>query len=465
MTYGLANGPTMIAAVDQDLICAIATPPGQGGIGVVRISGIGAKKVAETLCAKPLKPRKAVYCEFTHQNERLDDGIALWFPQPHSFTGEEVVELQGHGGPVVQQRLLTALCAAGARIARPGEFSERAFHNGKLDLAQAEGIADLIASTSVAAARAALNTLKGTFSARVNEIKDNLVSLRVQLEAAIDFPDEDIEILEQAGVVEKLRSLAEQLQQTLATADQGRLLNNGIQVALIGSPNVGKSSLLNALVGEDAAIVTDIPGTTRDLLKIDLLINGLPIRLVDTAGIRSGVDKVEQQGVARARAQMTEVDLVLLVVAAPDLQISQTENLVAEVQNQALAQNLEPPKILIVANKVDLVDQSVHIPAHANVAVSALTGQGLDDLRAAIQKQVGFGQDNAEFTARTRHVEALKIAAMQISRAQQGIEQGLATELVAEELTHAQHHLGSITGELTADELLGKIFSEFCIGK
>ncbi len=455
----------MIAAVDQDLICAIATPPGQGGIGVVRLSGPGAKELAETLCAKPMQPRKAVYCEFNHQNERLDDGIALWFPQPHSFTGEEVVEFQGHGGPVVQQRLLTALCAQGARLARPGEFSERAFHNGKLDLAQAEGIADLIASTSVAAARAALNTLKGKFSARVNELIATLTGLRVQLEAAIDFPDEDIEILEQAGVVEKLRALAGQLQQTLATADQGRLLNNGIQVALIGSPNVGKSSLLNALVGEDAAIVTDIPGTTRDLLKIDLLIDGLPIRLVDTAGIRTSDDKVEQQGVARAKAQITEVDLLLLVTTAPDLQLPLVQNLVNEVENHAKEQELLPPKILIVVNKVDLVDRPVQVQPYANVAVSALTGQGLDELRSAIQKQVGFGQDNAEFTARTRHIEALKAAAEQILKAQKGIEQGLAAELVAEELTHAQHHLGSITGELTADDLLGKIFSEFCIGK
>lgn len=455
----------MIAAVDQDLICAIATPPGQGGIGVVRLSGPGAKELAETLCAKPMQPRKAVYCEFTHQNERLDDGIALWFPQPHSFTGEEVVEFQGHGGPVVQQRLLTALCAQGARLARPGEFSERAFHNGKLDLAQAEGIADLIASTSVAAARAALNTLKGKFSARVNELIATLTGLRVQLEAAIDFPDEDIEILEQAGVVEKLRALAGQLQQTLAAADQGRLLNNGIQVALIGSPNVGKSSLLNALVGEDAAIVTDIPGTTRDLLKIDLLIDGLPIRLVDTAGIRTSDDKVEQQGVARAKAQITEVDLVLLVTTAPDLQLPLVQHLVNEVENHAKEQELLPPKILIVVNKVDLVDRPVQVQPYANVAVSALTGQGLDELRSAIQKQVGFGQDNAEFTARTRHIEALKAAAEQILKAQKGIEQGLAAELVAEELAHAQHHLGSITGELTADDLLGKIFSEFCIGK
>ena len=455
----------MITAVDQDLICAIATPPGQGGIGVVRLSGPGAKQLAEEVCAKQLTPRKAVYCEFSHQQERLDDGLALWFPAPNSFTGEEVVELQGHGGPVVQQRLLTALCAGGARLARPGEFSERAFHNGKLDLAQAEGIADLISSTSVAAAKAALNTLKGKFSQRVNELIDALVSLRVQLEAAIDFPDEDIEILEQAGVVDKLRVLSELLQETLASATQGRLLNSGIQVALIGSPNVGKSSLLNALVGEDAAIVTDIPGTTRDLLKIDLLINGLPIRLVDTAGLRVATDEVEQQGVARAKAQISEVDLVLLVVTAPELDLVDTQNMINEVESYATDQQLAPPKILVVVNKTDLASPPIFGNAIASVEVSALTGKGLDELRSAIQTRVGFAQENTEFTARTRHVEALEAAAVQLERARVGLEQGLAAELIAEELAHAQYHLGNITGALTADELLGKIFSEFCIGK
>ncbi|NCF33355.1 MAG: tRNA uridine-5-carboxymethylaminomethyl(34) synthesis GTPase MnmE [Proteobacteria bacterium] len=455
----------MITAVDQDLICAIATPPGQGGIGVVRLSGAGAKQLAEAVCAKQLTPRRAVYCEFSYQQERLDDGLALWFPAPNSFTGEEVVELQGHGGPVVQQRLLTALCAGGARLARPGEFSERAFHNGKLDLAQAEGIADLISSTSVAAAKAALNTLKGKFSQRVNELIDALVSLRVQLEAAIDFPDEDIEILEQAGVADKLRVLSELLQETLASATQGRLLNSGIQVALIGSPNVGKSSLLNALVGEDAAIVTDIPGTTRDLLKIELLINGLPIRLVDTAGLRIATDEVEQQGVARAKAQIAEVDLVLLVVTAPDLDLVDTQNMINEVERYATDQHLAPPKILVVVNKTDLASPPIFGNSIASVEVSALTGQGLDELRSAIQTRVGFAQDNTEFTARTRHVEALEAAAVQLEHARAGLELGLAAELIAEELTHAQYHLGNITGALTADELLGKIFSEFCIGK
>ena len=449
---------------DEDLICAIATPPGQGGIGVVRLSGRGAKELSERLCGKPLQPRRAVYCEFRHAEEPLDDGLALWFPAPNSFTGEEVVELQGHGGPVVQQRLLTALCNGGARLARPGEFSERAFHNGKLDLAQAEGIADLIASTSVAAARAAMNTLQGTFSNRVNDLTEALVNLRVQIEAAIDFPDEDIEILEQAGVAGKLQELADLLERSISSADQGRLLNSGIQVALMGAPNVGKSSLLNALVGEDAAIVTDIPGTTRDLLKVDLLIDGLPIRLVDTAGIRSSQDQVEQQGVARAKAQITAVDLVLLVVPAPEFDGSSVHSQIAELQAFALEQGGPSPKILVVVNKVDLTPAPLD-QRFANVAVSALTGQGLDTLRKSLHQQVGFGHDNVEFTARARHVEALQAAARQIQNAQLGLDQGLAVELVAEELTHAQYHLGSITGELTADDLLGKIFSEFCIGK
>lgn len=454
----------MIVAPDEDLICAIATPPGQGGIGVVRLSGRGAKELSERLCGKPLQPRRAVYCEFRHAGEPLDDGLALWFPAPNSFTGEEVVELQGHGGPVVQQRLLTALCNGGARLARPGEFSERAFHNGKLDLAQAEGIADLIASTSVAAARAALNTLQGAFSNRVSDLTKALVELRVQLEAAIDFPDEDIEILEHAGVAGKLQELSALLEQSISSADQGRLLNNGIQVALIGAPNVGKSSLLNALVGEDAAIVTDIPGTTRDLLKVDLLIDGLPIRLVDTAGIRSSQDQVEQHGVARAKAQITAVDLVLLVVPAPEFDGASVQGQIAELQAFAREQGGPPPKILVVVNKMDLAPAPVDLQ-FANVAVSALTGKGLETLRESLHQQVGFGHDNIEFTARARHVEALQAAAQHVQDAQLGLDQGLAVELVAEELTHAQHHLGSITGELTADDLLGKIFSEFCIGK
>ena len=430
----------MTQVLDQDLICAIATPPGQGGIGIVRLSGVGAKQVAETICERKLVARSAVYCQFVHGSEHLDDGIALWFPEPQSFTGEEVVELQGHGGPVVQQRIINALCGLGARLARPGEFSERAFHNGKLDLAQAEGIADLIASTSEAAARAALNTLRGDFSNKVNVLIEELTRLRVQVEAAIDFPDEEIEI-------------------------QGRLLSNGVQVALIGAPNVGKSSLLNALAGEDAAIVTDIPGTTRDLLKIDLLVNNLPIRLIDTAGLRDSSDAVEQQGVARARAQIAQADIVLLVMAAPNLSVAAVSQQLADLKAEDQEEQFSSARVLVVVNKADLA-LPPDLPEEVNhITVSALTGAGIDQLKTKLHEFVGFADESTEFSARARHVDALKASADQVAAAQLALHDGLAAELVAEELALAQHYLGSITGDISADDLLGRIFSEFCIGK
>ena len=455
----------MTQVLDQDLICAIATPPGQGGIGIVRLSGVGAKQVAETICERKLVARRAVYCQFVDGSEHLDDGIALWFPEPQSFTGEEVVELQGHGGPVVQQRIINALCGLGARLARPGEFSERAFHNGKLDLAQAEGVADLIASTSEAAARAALNTLRGDFSNKVNVLIEELTRLRVQVEAAIDFPDEEIEILEQAGVVNALGSLDKILTNIIASANQGRLLSNGVQVALIGAPNVGKSSLLNALAGEDAAIVTDIPGTTRDLLKIDLLVNNLPIRLIDTAGLRDSSDAVEQQGVARARAQIAQADIVLLVMAAPDLSVAAVSQQLTDLKAEAQEERSSSARVLVVVNKADLA-LPPDLPEEVNhITVSALTGDGIDQLKTKLHEFVGFADESTEFSARARHVDALKASADQVAAAQLALHDGLAAELVAEELALAQHYLGSITGDISADDLLGRIFSEFCIGK
>ena len=455
----------MTEAFDQDLICAIATPPGQGGIGVVRLSGPEARRVAEEICTQELTARRAVYCDFVDASERLDDGIALWFPAPRSFTGEEVVELQGHGGPVVQQRILNALCRLGARLARPGEFSERAFHNGKLDLAQAEGVADLIASASVAAARAAINTLRGDFSNKVNGLIEQLTMLRVQVEAAIDFPDEEIEILEQAGVFDALNELAHALKRIIASANQGRLLSHGVQVALIGAPNVGKSSLLNALSGEEAAIVTDIPGTTRDLLKVDLLINELPIRLIDTAGLRVSEDAIEQQGIARARAQITQADVVLLVVAAPDLTKENLAQQLAGLRQEMSEHQTSGPEVLVVVNKADLV-QTRELQEGANiVSVSARTGEGLDLLKSKLQQLVGFADEATEFSARARHVDALLAAASQVDASLAALQGGLGVELVAEELSLAQQHLGGITGDVSADDLLGRIFSEFCVGK
>jgi tRNA modification GTPase len=308
-----------MSSLDNDLICAVATPPGEGGVGIVRLSGPGAKEAAQTLFAKELSPRSAHYGMFSVSGEPVDDGIALWFPGPNSFTGEDVVELQGHGSPVVQQAILQALCDAGARLARPGEFSERAFLNGKLDLVQAEAIADLIAAKSRSAAKAALSSFQGVFSTKVTALADRLLRMRIEVEAAIDFPDEDIEILEQAKVAETIAALIGDLNVLIDQAEQGRRLSQGITVALVGAPNVGKSSILNALAGEEAAIVTEIPGTTRDLLKVDVVIEGQPLRLVDTAGLRDSDDPVEQIGIERAREQIGQADTIALVVSAETL--------------------------------------------------------------------------------------------------------------------------------------------------
>jgi|TARA_B110000977_G_scaffold201070_1_gene293977 tRNA modification GTPase len=457
-------------ALNNDLICAIATPPGQGGVGIVRLSGEGAHTIAAQLCKKPLISRTAVYTDFFDAEEMLDNGLALWFPGPNSFTGEDVVELQGHGGPVIQHRILNALCQRGARLARPGEFSERAFMNGKLDLAQAEAVADLISSTSVAASKAALNTLKGAFSQMITAIALDIANMRVRVEAAIDFPEEDIEILQEARVAEDITKTITALESILAQANQGRLINSGISVALIGKPNVGKSSLLNALAGEEAAIVTNVPGTTRDLLKVDLVIGGLPIRLVDTAGLRESDDEVEKIGIARAKAQAAEADLTLYVAAADELTtVVKTSELISNLDSlhasNDTAADGQTNNILLVINKSDL-NLGVAVPKDvANVTVSAKTGEGLDLLKKAIQESVGFGQENVPFAARQRHILIIQDTLAKVNAAADALTQNLGAEFVAEELYIAHQCLGEVTGIVTPDDLLGKIFSEFCIGK
>jgi tRNA modification GTPase len=355
---------------------------------------------------------------------------------------------------MVLSRLLDAICARGARMARPGEFSERAFHNGKLDLAQAEAIADLIASSSQAAARAAVNSLSGHFSGTINTLAEGVEQLRVLVEAAIDFPDEDVEILEAADVTQRLADLIRVLNETLASSRQGVLLNEGIHIALVGPPNVGKSSLLNALSGEETAIVTDIPGTTRDLLKVDLVLDGLPVRLVDTAGLREAQDAVEEIGVERAKAQAAKADLVLWVV------------------DSTQGPSSEPPpidvaQVVTVANKIDLMPAGVRGDwfGEGTYFVSAKTGEGLDDLKRGIESRAGFVPDEARFTARARHVTALSAAGADLEFADRVLGEGQPAELVAECLRHAHEHLGEIVGTVTADDLLGKIFAEFCIGK
>jgi len=453
----------MSAGLASDLIAAVATAPGQGGVGIVRLSGAGAKAVGETICGRALPARSATYCDFSDDGEVLDQGIALLFAESSSFTGEEVVELQGHGGPVVLQRVLNAACSQGARLARPGEFSERAFLNGKIDLAQAEAIADLISSTSVAAARAAVRSLQGAFSQRVHAYTEDLAKLRVLVEACIDFPDEDVDALQDAQVDAAVGALVLSLSELKVDCEQGQLVNEGATVALLGAPNAGKSSLLNTLSGEDAAIVTDIPGTTRDLLKVDMVIEGIPLRLVDTAGLRDSGDQVERLGVARAKEQARQADLLMLVVdAVAESETDPVEALLGGLQYDG--------QVVVVLNKVDLVQLRPACAApgdsqYPTFWVSAKTGEGMQTLRAGLTRAVGLNSSEVGFAARARHVAAVDRSITNLREAQAGLRGGQHTEIVAEELRSAHVALGELVGTVTPDDLLGRIFSEFCIGK
>ncbi len=442
-----------------DTIVAIATAPGAGGVGMLRVSGPQALRIAVDLGCPPLQPRHAHYARFRDAaGEVLDDGIALYFPNPRSFTGEDVVELQGHGSPVVLQQLVGRCIALGARQARPGEFSERAFLNGKLDLAQAEAIADLIAASDTRAARAARRSLDGVFSRRVDAAGDQLVRLRIHVEAAIDFADEPLDTL---GGEQVRLGLGEVLRALLALrddAERGRRLRDGLHAVLVGPPNAGKSSLLNALAGSERAIVTDIAGTTRDTLRETIRIDGLELTLVDTAGLREGGDAIEREGMRRARAEMQRTDLAIIVLDARDPQAGHAA--VAD----AIA---EVPLQLWIHNKSDLLEA---LPADidANVVhVSAATGQGLDLLHTRLRELAsGSAGDSVEgeFSARARHVEAITLAIGHAERAEaELVHEHL--ELAAEELRLAHEALGEITGRMSADDLLGRIFSSFCIGK
>ncbi|MDQ1064520.1 tRNA uridine-5-carboxymethylaminomethyl(34) synthesis GTPase MnmE [Stenotrophomonas sp. SORGH_AS_0282] len=442
-----------------DTIVAIATAPGAGGVGMLRVSGPQALRIAVDLGCPQLQPRHAHYARFRDAaGEVLDDGIALYFPNPRSFTGEDVVELQGHGSPVVLQQLVGRCIALGARQARPGEFSERAFLNGKLDLAQAEAIADLIAASDTRAARAARRSLDGVFSRRVEDAGEQLVRLRIHVEAAIDFADEPLDTL--GG--DQVRQGLGEVQLALATlrddAERGRRLRDGLHAVLVGPPNAGKSSLLNALAGSERAIVTDIAGTTRDTLRETIRIDGLELTLVDTAGLRDGGDAIEREGMRRARAEMQRTDLAIIVLDARDPQAGHAA--VAD----AIA---DVPLQLWIHNKSDLLEA---LPADidANVVhVSAATGQGLDRLHTRLRELAsGSAGDSVEgeFSARARHVEAITLALGHAERAEaELVHEHL--ELAAEELRLAHEALGEITGRMSADDLLGRIFSSFCIGK
>ena len=442
-----------------DTIAAVATPPGQGGIGIVRVSGPGARAVAVGLLGEVPAPREARVRAFRAADEAvLDRGLALFFAAPHSFTGEDVLELHGHGGPVVLGLVLARCLELGARMARPGEFSERAFLNDKLDLAQAEAVADLIAAGSVSAARAALRSLDGVFSAKIETLEAELIELRSHVEAAIDFVEEDLELLAGGAVAARLEALETRCAEVERAAEQGRVLHDGYTVVIAGRPNAGKSSLLNALAGHDAAIVTAIPGTTRDVLRERIDVDGLPVTLLDTAGLRESADLIEAEGIRRAEREIGRADRVLYLVDAADA--AGVAALPAD-----LARLGERVPVSVVLSKADLrAAGTPSVPVAARV--SAHTGEGLAALRALLKDAAGYRpSEGGAFSARRRHLDALERARAGVRGARAALAAGSGTELVAEELKLAHDALGEITGRFTSDDLLGEIFSSFCIGK
>ncbi|MBK7541442.1 MAG: tRNA uridine-5-carboxymethylaminomethyl(34) synthesis GTPase MnmE [Candidatus Competibacter sp.] len=445
-----------------DTIAAVATPPGRGGIGVLRVSGPLSAAIVEAVSGILPPPRQAVVRRFrSSDGEILDEGVILYFPAPHSFTGEDVVEFQGHGGPVVLDLLMERVVELGARPARPGEFSERAFLNDKLDLAQAEAIADLIASDTAAAARAALRSLQGEFSQRVNGLVEGLIALRMYVEAAIDFPEEEIDFLADGMVAARLAELQERLRVLQAAAGQGRLLRDGMTVVIAGRPNAGKSSVLNRLAGREAAIVTAVPGTTRDVLREHISIDGMPLHVIDTAGLRDSDDPVEREGIRRAWAEIDTADRILMVV---------DDRLGLAAEEAGLRERLSAATpVTVLYNKIDLSGQAPSVREGAwgtEVRLSAKTEAGLELLREHLKSCMGYhGGGEGTFMARRRHLEALERAAAALERAAEQLAIFRAGELVAEELREAQNALSEITGDFSSEDLLSRIFSSFCIGK
>lgn len=451
----------------NDTIVAQATPPGRGGVGILRISGPAAADVAQGLLGKLPKPRTAEYLAFKDaEGAVLDQGIALWFPNPHSFTGEDVLELQGHGGPVILDLLLKRIIAiAAVRIAKPGEFSERAFLNDKLDLAQAEAIADLIDASSEQAARSAVNSLQGAFSARVNHLVEALTHLRIYVEAAIDFPDEEIDFLSDGKIEAQLNTVIGDLDAVRQEARQGSLLREGMKVVIAGRPNAGKSSLLNALAGREAAIVTDIAGTTRDVLREHIHIDGMPLHIIDTAGLREASDEVERIGIERAWQEINQADCVLFMVDSTTTKATDA----AEIWPDFIARLPTSIPVIVVRNKADITGEVAGLfeeKGNLLIRLSAREGTGIDSLREHLKKSMGFsGNTEGGFIARRRHLEALELAGTHLLQGKSQLLDARAGELLAEELRVAQSALSEITGEFTSDDLLGRIFSSFCIGK
>ena len=460
----------MTVLTNNDTIAAIATPSGRGGVGIVRVSGPKAFSIGKALCRRELKPRYAHYGPFySSQNldsthKVIDEGIALFFPNPHSFTGEDVVEFQGHGGPVILDMLMREITSKGVRMARPGEFSERAFMNDKLDLTQAEAIADLIDASSEQAARNALNSLQGVFSERIGELVEALIRLRIYVEAAIDFPEEEIDFLGDGKVSADLNNIITKLAAVFAEARQGLLMRDGMKVVIAGRPNAGKSSLLNALVGRDSAIVTDIEGTTRDVLREHIHIDGMPLHIIDTAGLRDNPDQVEKIGIERALNEIAEADRILLLV---DATTTSTRD-VHDIWPTFIDNLPDSNKVTLIRNKVDLTGEKAGIENTDPlcIGISASDGTGLDDLKQHLKQVMGFSDaGEGQFTARRRHLDALQRASDLLDVGQAQLESAAAGELLAEDLRQTQNTLSEITGEFTPDELLGRIFSSFCIGK
>ena len=434
----------------RDTIAAIATPPGRGGIGIVRVSGTGLSRLVKAVVQPPVPPRHAVYADFLDSDGHpIDTGICLFFPAPNSFTGEDVAEFQGHGGPVVMHRLLERMIELGARLARPGEFTERAFLNKRIDLAQAEAVADLIDSSSRRAAQAAMRSLAGEFSAQILALDKRVREARMHVEAAIDFAEEEIDFLADAELRTRLDAVLAGLTDLLAESGRGQVLRDGLDVVIAGAPNVGKSSLLNRLAAEERAIVTPTPGTTRDAVHAQIEVHGIPIRLTDTAGLRDTSDDVETIGIARAREAIARADLVLAVTdaSAPERR----------------SDDLPPANTIHIVNKVDLTDGRAGAAGNT-IRTSALTGAGIDDVKRRITEVAGIAPAEGAYLARRRHLQALETAQERAQRALERTQEG-SGELAAEELRLSHEALGSIVGITTTDELLGDIFGNFCIGK
>lgn len=450
-----------------ETIAAIATPPGRGGVGIVRVSGPLSADIARAVLGKLPAARHAEYTRFLdHHGKLLDEGIALYFPAPNSFTGDDVLELQGHGGPVVLDLLLRRCTELGARIARAGEFSERAFLNDKLDLAQAEAIADLIDSGSEQAVRAALRSLQGEFSQRVHGVVENTIHLRMYVEAAIDFPEEEIDFLADEKLHGMMEALLLEFDKLYQSVQQGCLMREGMTVVIAGQPNAGKSSLLNALAGRESAIVTEVPGTTRDVLREHIQIDGMPLHIIDTAGLRESEDQVEKIGVQRAWEEIGRADRVLVVV--DDNSVHETHG-VTEQDREILKKLPEGLALTIVRNKIDVSNRTAAMMGSTNVTeifLSAKTGEGIELLRTHLKQCMGYeNMGDGVFMARRRHLDALQRAQQNLARAREQLQEYHAGELAAEELRQMQQALCEITGAFSSDDLLGRIFTSFCIGK